>query len=125
MEREALNEANSLEDVIGSLDNRMQSTQRELQQAVDVESRLRDTMSAGVREANARSSNGTMPQPPPQQLPIPIDFVAQIQDMRIRERRETTTLLDSRLDALSDLAETRDRSIRDELRLVKNELNVE
>ena len=99
--------------MIGTLDKRLQSTQYELQQAVDVEIRLRDTMSAEMREANARSSKGTMPQTPPQQPPIPTDFVAQIQDMMIRERRETTTLLDSRLDAFSDLAETRDRSIRE------------
>ena len=38
--------------------------------------------------------------PPPQQPPIPIDSVAQIQDTMIRERRETATLLDSRLDVL-------------------------
>ena len=120
--REARNEANSLKHVIGTLDKKLQSTQLELEQAVYVETRLRDTMSAKMREANARSSSGTMPQPPPQQPSIPTDFVAQIQDVMIRERRETTTLLDNRLEAFSDLAENRDRSIRDELRLVKNEM---
>ena len=125
IKREASNEANSLKDVIGTLDMRLQSTQRQLEQAIDVETRLRDTMSAEMREANARSSSGTLPQLLPQPHPIPSDFVAQIQDMMARERRETTTMLDSRLDAFSDLAETRNRNIRNELRLVKNELNFE
>ena len=65
----------------------MQSTQRELEQAVNVESRLHDTMSAEMREANAKSSSGTMPQPPPPQPSIPVDVVAQIQDIIVRERR--------------------------------------
>ena len=86
-----------MKDAINILDTQLQSTQRELEQAVDVETRLRDTMSAEMREANVRSSSGTMPHPPPQQPCIPTDFVAQIQDIMIRERRETTTLLDSRL----------------------------
>ena len=125
MKREALNEANSLRDVTGTLGNMLQSTRNELQQAVDVETRSRDTMSAEMRAANARSSSGAMPQPPPQPPPIPIDFVAQIQDMMVRKRRETTTMLDSRLDALSDLAESRDWNIRDELRLVETESEFE
>ena len=79
-----MNEANSLKDVIGTLDMQLQSTQRELEEAVDVDITLRDTMSAGMREANARSSRGTMPQPPPQQPSVSADFVAQIQDMMIR-----------------------------------------
>ena len=99
MKREVLNEAKNLKDVIGTLDRKLQSTQRELEQSVNVETRLRDTMSAEMREANARSSSGTMPQPPPQPPPIPTNCVAQIHDMMVRERRETTTLLDSRLDA--------------------------
>ena len=101
MKREALNEAINLKDVIGTLDERLQSTQYELQQTVDVETRLRDTMSAEMREANAMSSRGTMPHPPAQQPPIPMYLVAQIQDMMIGERRETTTLLDSRFDVFS------------------------
>ena len=116
MKREALSETNNLKYVIGSLGARLQSTQSELQQAVDDRIRLRVTMSAEMREANARNSSGTMPQPPPQQPPIPIDFVAQIQDMMVRERRETTTLLDSRLDVFffnKKMAETRDRNMRD------------
>ena len=103
------------------MDTQLKTTQRELEQAVNVEARLRDMMSAEMREANARSSSGAMPQPPPPQPSIPVDFVAQIQNIVVRERGETTTLLDSRLEAFSDLAERRDRSIRDELRLVKSE----
>ena len=61
MKREALNEASSLKSVIGTLDNKLQSTRRELEQAVDVEIRLRDTMSAEMRETNARSSSNTIP----------------------------------------------------------------
>ena len=68
--REALSETYSLKDVIGSLGARLQSAQSELQQAVDVESILRDTVSVGMREANAKGSSGTSPQPPP--LPLPI-----------------------------------------------------
>ena len=39
MKREALNEANSLKNGIGTPDKKLQSTQRELEQAVDVETR--------------------------------------------------------------------------------------
>ena len=63
---------------------KLQSTQLELEQAADVETRLRVTMSAEMLEANARSSSGTMPQPPPQHPSVSADFVAQIQDMMIR-----------------------------------------
>ena len=81
---EAVNESNSLRDVINNLDTQLQSSQRELEQAVDVDARLRDIISAEMREANARSSCGTMPQPPSPQPSIPADFVAQMQDMIVR-----------------------------------------
>ena len=61
VKREALSEANSLNDVIGSLGARLQSTQIRLQQAVQVESRLRGIVSAEMREANMRGSSGTLP----------------------------------------------------------------
>ena len=54
--------------------------------------------------------------------PIPVDFVAQCYDMMARERRETTTMLGSRLEAFTDSAESRDRNLRDKLRLIKSEL---
>ena len=57
MNREALSGTNSLTDVFGTLGDRLKSTQNQLQQAVDVETRLRDTRSAEMREANARSSS--------------------------------------------------------------------
>ena len=44
--REALNETNNLKTVTINMDTQLQSTQRELEQAVNVEARLRDTMSA-------------------------------------------------------------------------------
>ena len=91
--REALNETKNLKTVIINMDTRLQSTQRELEQAVNVEARLRDTMSAEMREADTRSSNGTMPKPSPQQPSVPVDFVAQIQDIMVRERKETTSLV--------------------------------
>ena len=79
-----MNESNSLKHVINNMDTQLQSTQRELEQAVKFEARLRDTMSAEMREANARSSSGTMPQPPLRQPSIPVDCVAQIQNMIVR-----------------------------------------
>ena len=124
MKWEAPSETNSLKDVINVLGARLQSTQSELQQAVDVESRLCDTMSVEMREANLRGSSGTLLQLSPQPPPIPVDFVAHFHDMMARERRETTTMLGSRLEAFTDLAESRDRNLRDELRLIKNELNI-
>ena len=42
--REALNESKSLKYVINNLDTQLQSTQRELEQSVDVEARLRDSI---------------------------------------------------------------------------------
>ena len=57
MKRKALSEDNSLKDVIGSLGARLQSTQNEIQQAVDFESRLRDNMSVEMLEANLRGSS--------------------------------------------------------------------
>ena len=73
-----------LNTVIINMDIQLQSTQRELEQAVNVEARLRDIMSAEMREADARSSNGTMPQPPPQQPSVPVVFVSQIQYIMVR-----------------------------------------
>ena len=93
--------------MIGSLGARLQSTQNELQQGVDVECSLRDIVSAELREANAGSSSGTLPQTSPQPFPIPVDSVAQFHDMMVRESRETTTMSDSRLEAFIALAETR------------------
>ena len=84
IKREALNEANRLKDVIGTLDMKLQSTQRELGQAADVETRLRDTMSAEMREGNARSSSCTMPQHPSPRPSIPAHFVVHIQNMIVR-----------------------------------------
>ena len=84
MKREALSDTNNLTDVIGTLGGRLQSTQNALHHAVHVESISRDTMSAEMREANARSSGGTLPQPPPQPSSIPVDFVAQLHDMMVR-----------------------------------------
>ena len=84
IKREAMNSSNSLKDVISGLDTKLQSTQRELVQAIDVEARLYDTMSAEMREANGRSPSGTMLQPPSPQTSVPADFVARIQDMMIR-----------------------------------------
>ena len=49
MRREDLSETNNLKDVIGALGDRLQSTQNELQQAVDIETGLRDIMSAEMR----------------------------------------------------------------------------
>ena len=82
--REPLNETNNLKSVIVNMDTQLQSTQRELEQAVNVEAKLRDTISAEKREEEARSSSGTMPQPTPQQPSIPVDVVAQIQDIMVR-----------------------------------------
>ena len=123
MRREALNETNNLKSVIVNMDTQLQLTRRELEQAVNVEAKLRDTISVAKREAEARSSSGTLPQPPPQQPSIPVDVVARVQDIMVRERKETTSMLTSRLEAFSDLAENRERSIRDELKLVKSETN--
>ena len=77
-----------------------------------------------MREANTRGSTGALPQHFSQPLPIPFDFVAQFQDMMARERKETTTMLGSQLEAITDLAESRDRNPRDEIKLIKHEMNV-
>ena len=82
IQREAINESDNLKDVISGLDTKLQSTQRELEQAI--EARSRDDMLAEMREANARSLSGTMPQPPPPLPSIPAAFVATKQDMMIR-----------------------------------------
>ena len=70
----------------------MRSTQNELQQAVDVESGLRDTMVVEMREAILRASSGTLPQLSPQPPSIPVDFVAQFHDRMAREAGEKHSL---------------------------------
>ena len=123
MKREALSEANNLKEVIGSLGVRLQSTQNELQQAVQVESRMRDTMPAEMREANMRGSSSTLPEHSSTPPSIPVDFLAQVQDMMARESREIATMLGSQFEAFTDFAESRDRNLRDEMKLIKNEMN--
>ena len=77
-QREAIIESDHFKDVISGLDAKLQSTQRELERAI--EARSRDTMLAEMREASARSLSGTIPQPPRPQPSIPADFVARFQD---------------------------------------------
>ena len=80
-------------------------------------------MSVEMREAKINGSSGTLPQHSSQPPPIPFDFVAQFQDVMARESKETTTMLGSQFEAFTDLAESRDRNLRDEIQLITNELN--
>ena len=71
---------------------------------------------------NTKGSSGTLPQHSSQPPPIPSDFVAQFQNMMARERRETTTMLGRQFEAFTDLAESRDRNLRDKIQLIKNDM---
>ena len=84
---------------------------------------MRETISEEMREANARGFSGALPQHfslPPSVFP---DCVDQFRDIMARERRETNVMLGNQFEAFTDLAESRNRNLRDEMKLIKNEMN--
>ena len=111
-----MNEANNCRSVIACRGTQPQASRNQLQQTVKVESRTR---------GRSDSSGGTIPPSNPPPASVPFDVVDTLRELMAAYREETTAMLRVQLEASCELAEKRDRILRDELTLIKNEMELD
>ena len=76
-------------------------------------------------EARASSSGGTLLPGDPLPSPVPPDVVDKLRECILRDCEETHAMLREQLEASGELADARNKNIRDELKLAKAEMDIE